>query len=174
MSHAMSVKVFSPLLLAAATMVGGGLATPAAAQRVEVFVNGQRVTDIVVNGRVRNGANGHVNGANGYADGADYADEANGYIDGADGYGDDGSGYINGANNPRPTNGNGAQYRFLDGGNGGSDLRRGFHSDSHVGPYDECFRDRRTGVGHCTGRHWGRHSGPHRGLYRRNGSPPVY
>jgi hypothetical protein len=168
MSNAMSVKVFSPLLFAAATVVSGGMITPAAAQRVEVFVNGERVTDIVVNGRVRNGANGHVNGVNGYAGGADYADEVNGYADGVDGDGDDGAASIDGAN------GNGAQYRFLDGANGDSGVRGGFHSDSHVGPYDECFRDRRTGIGHCTGRQWGRHSGPHRGLHRRNGSAPLY
>ena len=62
----------------------------------------------------------------------------------------------------------------LDGANGGNGLRRDFHSDSHVGPYDECFRDRRTGQGHCTGRHWGPHSGPHRGLHRGDGSAALY
>jgi hypothetical protein len=168
MSSNMSVKVFSPLLLAAITVVGGGLAAPAAAQRVEVFVNGQRVTDIVINGGVSNGANGHVNGGAGYVDSGNYVNGANGQVDDAAVFDEaaDAYGYVNGAN--------GGNGEFVDGANGGDALGRGLHSHSHVGPYDECFRDRVTGMGHCTGRQWGRHSGPHRGLYRENSSTPLF
>jgi hypothetical protein len=191
MSSGMRLRLLSPLLLAAATTVGAGLATPAAAQRVEVYVNGQRVTDIMVNGRV-NGSSGAVNGysngaANGYRNGA-----MNGHHNGAV----NGTRYMNGfRNGARVVNGtrymngqaaNGARYmngaRYVNGarvngGNGainGNGLRRGFHSHSHVGPYDECFRDRVTGQGHCTGRHWGPHSGPHRGLHRGTNGAVLY
>jgi hypothetical protein len=135
MSSRMSVKL-SPVLLAAVAVVGGGLATPAAAQRVEVFVNGQRVTDVVINGRTGNGANGYVNGGAGYVDGAGSFNGANGYVDDAAGYGDapDGYGYVNEANG-----GNGAQYGFVDGTNGGNGLRRGSHSHNHVGPMTSVF-----------------------------------
>jgi hypothetical protein len=145
------VNLFSPLLLAAVTVVGGGLASPAAAQRVEVFVNGQRVTDIVINGKVSNGAEGYVDDAAGFGGAADGL----GYVDDAIG-------------------GNGTQYGFVDGANAGNGLSRGIHSQSHVGPYDECFRDRLTGTGYCTGRYGGRHSGPHRGLYRGNARAPLF
>ena len=164
MSSRMSLKVLSPLLLAAVAVVGGGLATPAAAQRVEVFVNGQRVTDIVINGRAVNGANGHVNGG-GFVNGANGSfDDTAAYGDAADNFGD-----VDGA-----LGGNGAQFGFVDGANGADGLSRGFHSQSHVGPYDECFRDRTTGTAYCTGRYFGRHSGPHRGLFRGNGSAPLF
>ena len=171
MSSRMSLKVLSPLLLAAVAVVGGGLATPAAAQRVEVYVNGQRVTDIVINGRAVNGANGHVNGRGAYIDGANDVNGANGSFDDAAAFGDaaDNFGDVDGALGE-----NGAQLGFVDGANGGNGLSRGFHSQSHVGPYDECFRDRTTGTAYCTGRYFGRHSGPHRGLFRGNGGAPLF
>jgi hypothetical protein len=135
---------WSPLLFTAATAIGCALSTAAAAQRVEVFVNGQRVADVVVGGTVGNGTNGsrYVNGRNGTR-----------YVDGANG------------------------TRFVDGADvaeGADGLRSGLHSHSHIGPYNECFRDRMTGLGHCTGRHWGRHSGPHRELYREAPSAALF
>jgi hypothetical protein len=142
MSSAVRARVSPPLLLAAALTVGGALETPAAAQRVEVFVNGQRVTDVVINGRVNGFRNGAVNG---FRNGARIVNGRQVVVNGTR--------IVNGA-------------RVVNGANGGNGLRTGFHSHSHVGPYDECFRDRMTGRGHCTGRYWGRHSGPHRGLHR--------
>jgi hypothetical protein len=165
MSSDMRVKVFSLLLLAAVTVVGGGVATPATAQHVEVYVNGQRVTDVVINGGVSNGANGHLNGGARYVDSGNYVNGANGELDESAVFEDtDAHEYVNGAF------GGG----LIDGANGGNGLRRGFHGHSHIGPYDECFRDRVTGLGHCTGRHLGRHSGPHSGLYRGKDSAPLF
>jgi hypothetical protein len=150
MSNQLSAQVWSSLLLAAATVIGGGLATPASAQRVEVFVNGQRVTDVVINGRVSNGTNGRVNGVHGDFAGADYIDGADGFVDGAaDEYGDatDADVYINGADGAPHTNGNGAQYGFVDGANGGE---------------------------HCSDGYRGRHSAPHRSLPRGTDRAPIF
>jgi hypothetical protein len=147
------MQLWVPLLFGAATALGSALPTPAAAQRVEVFVNGQRVADVVVSRPVGNGTNGsrYVKGRNGSRS----AEGANG------------TRYADGADDTRSADG-------ADAGNGADGLRSGFHSHSHIGPYDECFRDRVTGQGYCTGRHWGRHSGPHRDLYRETPSAALF
>jgi hypothetical protein len=110
MSSGMRVSYVSPLLIAAVTTLAVALPSAAAAQRVEVFVNGQRVTDVVINGRVNgNGAvNGHHNGVvNGYRNGG-----LNGFRNGINGM----NGHVNGANGALLMNGNGARY--VNGANG--------------------------------------------------------
>ena len=191
MSSGMRLSYFSVLL--AATTLGTALPTPAAAQRVEVFVNGQRVTDVVINGRVngfRNGAvNGFRNGAvNGFRNGA-----VNGFRNGAvNGFHNGAAnGFRNGAvvNGTRIINGtrivNGA--RFVNGvrvngvngrvraipaeGNVGAGVRWGLHNKTHSGSYDICRFDPGAGMGICSRSRSGLHTGPHRGLFsfpRRN------
>jgi hypothetical protein len=174
MSSSDRMRLWAPVLLAAATMVGGVLATPASAQRVEVFVNGQRVADVVINGAVGHGANGaqFINGASGtrFVNGANGARVVNG-ANGTRIKGGNGARIVNGANGHAF---NGANGRIVNGANGGNGLRSGFHSHDHVGPYDECFLDRMTGQGYCTGRHWGPHSGPHRGLYQEPATAELF
>jgi hypothetical protein len=192
MSNSDRMRLWAPVLLAAATMVGGVLASPASAQRVEVFVNGQRVADVVINGAVGHGANGaqFLNGANGTR----FVNGANGVVNGVNGVngtralkGANGTRFINGANGAhvngaRAVNGaNGAHFvnganggNGVNGANGRNGVRSGFHSHSHVGPYDECFLDRMTGQGYCTGRQWGRHSGPHRGLFQEPATAELF
>ena len=158
------MRFWAPVLLAAAATVGGVLVTPASAQRVEVFVNGQRVADVVINGAVGHGANGaqFVNGANGTR----FINGANGVVNG-----------VNGVNGTRVKGANGA--RFINGANGAvvngaNGLQSGFHSHSHIGPFDECFLDRMTGEAYCTGRHWGRHSGPHHSLFQEPAAAELF
>jgi hypothetical protein len=195
MSSGMRVSYLSPLLLATATTLSVALPAPAAAQRVEVFVNGQRVTDVVINGRVNgngvingrvngNGAvNGHVNGfrngnghVNGFRNGAVNGHKAvNGFINGANGR------HINGANGRRVIlNGNGVNGRrvILNGngvngrvrlipgeGNIGPGVRWGLHNKTHSGSYDVCRFDPAAGMGICSRSRSGLHTGPHRGLF---------
>jgi hypothetical protein len=187
------IRVTYVSLLFAATTLGAALPTPAAAQRVEVFVNGQRVTDIVINGRVngvRNGAvngfhNGRVNGfrngaVNGFSNG-----RVNGFRNGAV------NGFRNGAVNGARNGFNGANGRrvFINGANGrrvvrngfngangrvraipaegniGAGVRWGLHNKTHVGSYDVCRFDPVAGMGICSRSRTGLHTGRHRGLF---------
>ena len=195
MSSGMRVSYLSPLLCAAATTLSVALPTPATAQRVEVFVNGQRVTDVVINGRVNgNGAdgNGHVNGfrngnghVNGFRNGA--INGHNGAVNGFRNGGVNGhNGAINGTNgrhvllngangngrrvilNGHGLNGNGVngRVRMIPAeGNVGPGVRWGLHNKTHSGSYDVCRFDPVAGMGICSRSRSGAHTGPHRGLF---------
>ena len=102
MSSSRKSRLWAPLLLAGA-VTATVAATPAAAQHVEVFVNGRRVANVVVNG------NGALNGNGTVFNGSGTLFNGNGTLfNGNDGY------FFNG-NGGRYVNGNGALFDGSDG-----------------------------------------------------------
>jgi hypothetical protein len=123
MSSSRKARLWTPLLLAGAVTATTVAASPAAAQHVEVFVNGRRVANVVVNG------NGALNGNGTLFNGSGTLFNGNGTLfNGSDGYffngnrtafdGSDGL-FFNG-NGRRYFNGNGRAFNgnrrvFLNG-----------------------------------------------------------
>jgi hypothetical protein len=188
-----TMRPWALLLLAAAISVWDGAAAPAAAQHVEVFVNGRRVANVVLNGNgALNGGGTLFNGNGTLFNGSDgtFFDGNRTVFDGSDGLFFNGNGrrFLNGNGrvfngnrrvffngNGRVFNGNGRRFVnganggvFINGANGfnGNGWRQGWHNKRHFGPVDECFPDASIGEWRCTGRRWRTHSGPHRGAFR--------
>jgi hypothetical protein len=124
MSSSRISRRWAPLLLAGAVTATTVAATPAAAQHVEVFVNGRRVANVVVNGNGALNGNGTLfngngtlfNGGGTLFNGNGTLFNGNGTVfDGSDGYFFSGNRRLYDAYGRRYVNGNGTLFNGSDG-----------------------------------------------------------